>query len=63
MQAIILLVYSILLLSNIFSLNTCLKEIIVVTLFTASYGLVQSILILINCQIDISIKINILLYI
>ncbi|CAD8124570.1 unnamed protein product [Paramecium sonneborni] len=63
LQAIILLMISILMLNNTLSLLTCLKKVIFTTLIVISYQFIQSLLILVNLQSDINININILIYI
>ncbi|CAD8120442.1 unnamed protein product [Paramecium sonneborni] len=62
-QAILLLFNSLMILVNTFNLITCLNYIIIVSITIASYQFIQSILILINLQLNISTHINILLYI
>ncbi|CAD8182788.1 unnamed protein product [Paramecium pentaurelia] len=62
-QAILLLLISLMILINTFSLITCLNNIIKIQITFASYSLIQSILILINLQLNISLYINVLLYI
>ncbi|CAK59739.1 unnamed protein product (macronuclear) [Paramecium tetraurelia] len=62
-QAILLLLISLMILINMFSLITCLNNIIFISITFASYQFIQSILILTNLQVNISLYINVLLYI